>query len=251
MTTTDDFIAALLAGVDAPTRPQPRRGVASDADTAELMAALRGAELPTPTWPPAGFVPASWEHPVSAWTYRLMEHAKALPSEVVHFPEQFDVQQIEHRGVRHSILLLGLRVMTGSSATSAGRVPKVADGAWGGCIELDGKDLLDERRRWAAGDDGGRAAVLVHEKGAASTVTTFVVAITPVEGMLIKRFVVGRDCEIVTGSTEEWVVEGGQVRRVEQPAASSPLLAGRGGAGDQGRAARPAIERSWPGSSTS
>lgn len=221
--TDDDFIMALLAGVGAqpPSRSQPRsRGVAADDDLAELAAAFTGE--PSSAWPPQDFVPPPWEHPATQWVGQLLRHAGLCPPDVYHFPRQLDVQQIEHRDVVSPVLLIGLRVQSRTQhVLDRARLPRITTTVWGGRVEVDGQDLLDRRDIWATDDDARDVGSLAYDKPAQMLTTTFAVAITVTEPMRIKRTVVRPNGEIVKGSTELWVVEGGQVRRVEQLAEAS------------------------------
>lgn len=179
-----------------------------------FLSGLFGDDATASRWPPPSFVPRVGMHPAEEWVGELLRHGLALRTEILHFPDVLAVQEIEHRGIRHPVVLLGLRLMTRASQMSTGRVPRISDGGvWGGVVEIDGRDLLDRRDAWCDIEYAGKAAIVVHDKMAAGIVATFTVAIMAAEPMTIKRIVVGPDGS-VQGSDETWAVEGGQVVRV-------------------------------------
>jgi hypothetical protein len=182
-----------------------------------FLADILGDDDPAPPWPPEGFVTPPWVHPVSARAYALHRYGQQLRYEELHFPERLAVRAVEHAGVQHPIVLLGIRMMSRSSTTAAGRIPRTSDGrAWGGVVEIDGRDLFDRREVWAAGEDGQRAAVVTHDKSAEDiTMTIFAVAVMASEGMKVRRYEVRQDGTSVEGSAETLAIEGGVVRRVE------------------------------------
>ncbi|MFI5302682.1 MAG: hypothetical protein ACHREM_31725 [Polyangiales bacterium] len=190
--------------------------VVDDLDDDFLSQLMRGAPAaPSVPWPPANFFPRAWEHPVVAWVDALHAHTASLAADTYVFPAALTVQPIEHRGTRRHLILIGLRAHSGEPPPKMGRVPVVGtDGAWGGVVQIDGRQLADCGELMAPGDYGGRAAVVSYEHGIAGTLTTLAVALVARESMVLKRHVVGREGRVVSGSTETWVVEGGAVRRI-------------------------------------
>ena len=213
--TDPDFLARLLGEDDpTPAEPQQTRGGEGAFDDPFLVAVM-GDDATAPRWPPPSFVPRPGMHAAEEWAGELLRHGQAIRTEILHFPEVLAIQAIEHRGVRHPILPLGLRLMTRASQMSTGRVPRISDGAvWGGVVEIDGRDLLDRRDLWCDIEYAGKAAIVVHDKMAEGIVATLAVAIMAADGMRLRRYIVGPDGAVVQGSDETWVVADGQVRRV-------------------------------------
>jgi len=200
-----------------------------------FLSSIMGEAAHAPLWPPRSFAPRPGMHAAEEWVGELLRYGQQLRTEILHFPDVLAVQQIEHRGVRHPVVLLGLRLMTRASQMSTGRVPRISDGGvwggvWGGVVEIDGRDLLDRRDLWCDIEYAGKAAIVVHDKMAEGIVATFAVALMAAEGMHLRRYTIDPDGN-AQGSAELWVVEGGQVRRVglatrRRAAAPSPELNG-------------------------
>ena len=168
----------------------------------------------TPAWPPLGFTPPVWDHPATSWTWALLAHGKQLPYETPHFPDHLVVQDIGHRSVIQRVVLVGIHMFSRSERPPMTHIPRVGNGdAWGGVIELDGRDLLTQSGRYANGDDGRGAAVVSYAATSGALAVTFAAAVTVTEGTSIRRYAVDRYGGRVPGSFEAWVVENGEVRR--------------------------------------